>query len=398
MAVSSISRIGTYDTCPLQYKYAYIDHIEVEAKDTIETYLGQTVHEALEKLYRDKRHEKLLSLEEWLAYFNKVWAEQGKDSIIIVNKEYTPDNYRRMGERYLSDYYNRHKPFERGRVLGLETKDMIPLDENGEYQLHIRIDRLVDMGDGLYEVHDYKTSSSLPRPEDLEADTQLAIYAYWVKRRFKDFRRARLVWHFLAFDREMESWKTAEELEKTREKILARVREIEAAQEFLPVVSSLCDWCVYKSICPMWKHGVKIEPLSKNEYLQDPGVKLVDEYVKTKSEYDEFCRAAEEKMDKLKQALIAFCQKEEVSVVFGSESKISIKEQEVVKFPAKNTEEREKLIAALRKIGKWDDVAELDTFALARVLKKKEWSESELNILKNFEILEKIYRLSVAQK
>jgi putative RecB family exonuclease len=398
MAVSSISRIGTYDTCPLQYKYAYIDHIEVEAKDTIETYLGQTVHEALEKLYRDKRHEKLLSLEEWLAYFNKVWAEQWKDSIIIVNKEYTPDNYRRMGERYLSDYYNRHKPFERGRVLGLETKDMIPLDENGEYQLHIRIDRLVDMGDGLYEVHDYKTSSSLPRPEDLEADTQLAIYAYWVKRRFKDFRRARLVWHFLAFDREMESWKTAEELEKTREKILARVREIEAAQEFLPVVSSLCDWCVYKSICPMWKHGVKIEPLSKNEYLQDPGVKLVDEYVKTKSEYDEFCRAAEEKMDKLKQALIAFCQKEEVSVVFGSESKISIKEQEVVKFPAKNTEEREKLIAALRKIGKWDDVAELDTFALARVLKKKEWSESELNILKNFEILEKIYRLSVAQK
>jgi putative RecB family exonuclease len=398
MAVSSISRIGTYDTCPLQYKYAYIDHIEVEAKDTIETYLGQRVHEALEKLYRDKRHEKLLSLEEWLAYFNKVWAEQWKDSIIIVNKEYTPDNYRRMGERYLSDYYNRHKPFERGRVLGLETKDMIPLDENGEYQLHIRIDRLVDMGDGLYEVHDYKTSSSLPRPEDLEADTQLAIYAYWVKRRFKDFRRARLVWHFLAFDREMESWKTAEELEKTREKILARVREIEAAQEFLPVVSSLCDWCVYKSICPMWKHGVKIEPLSKNEYLQDPGVKLVDEYVKTKSEYDEFCRAAEEKMDKLKQALIAFCQKEEVSVVFGSESKISIKEQEVVKFPAKNTEEREKLIAALRKIGKWDDVAELDTFALARVLKKKEWSESELNILKNFEILEKIYRLSVAQK
>jgi putative RecB family exonuclease len=398
MAVSSISRIGTYDTCPLQYKYAYIDHIEVEAKDTIETYLGQRVHEALEKLYRDKRHEKLLSLEEWLAYFNKVWAEQWRDSIIIVKKEYTPDNYRRMGERYLSDYYNRHKPFERGRVLGLETKDVIPLDENGEYQLHIRIDRLVDMGGGLYEVHDYKTSSSLPRPEDLEADTQLAIYAYWVKRRFKDFRRARLVWHFLAFDREMESWKTGEELERTREKILARVREIEAAQEFLPVVSSLCDWCVYKSICPMWKHEVKIEPLSENEYVQDPGVKLVDEYVKTKSEYDEFCRAAEEKMDKLKQALIAFCQKEEVSVVFGSESKISIKEHELVKFPAKNTEEREKLIAALRKIGKWDDVAELDTFALARVLKKKEWSESELDILKNFEILEKIYRLSVAQK
>jgi len=398
MAVFSVSRIGTYGTCPLQYKYAYIDHVEVEAEDTVETFLGQRVHQALEKLYRDKQHEKLLSLEEWLAYFNKIWRQQWKDSIIIVKKEYTPENYRGMGERYLSNYYSRHKPFDRGRVLGLETKDVIPLDENGEYQLHIRIDRLVDMGDGLYEVHDYKTSSSLPRPEDLEADRQLAIYAYWVKRRFKDFRRARLVWHFLAFDREMESWKKAEELEKTREEILARVKEIEAAREFLPVVSGLCDWCVYKSICPMWKHGVEIEPLSENEYLDDPGVKLVDEYVKTKNEYDEFCRVAEEKMDKLKQALIAFCQREEVSVVFGSESKIAVKEQELVKFPAKNTEEREKLIAALRRIGKWDDVAELDTFALARVLKKKEWAEPELEVLKNFEILEKIYRLSVAKK
>jgi putative RecB family exonuclease len=398
MAVFSVSRIGTYGTCPLQYKYAYIDHVEVEAEDTVETFLGQRVHQALEKLYRDKQHEKLLSLEEWLVYFNKIWRQQWKDSIIIVKKEYTPENYRGMGERYLSNYYRRHKPFDRGRVLGLETKDVIPLDENGEYQLHIRIDRLVDMGDGLYEVHDYKTSSSLPRPEDLEADRQLAIYAYWVKRRFKDFRRARLVWHFLAFDREMESWKKAEELEKTREEILARVKEIEAAREFLPVVSGLCDWCVYKSICPMWKHGVEIEPLSENEYLDDPGVKLVDEYVKTKNEYDEFCRVAEEKMDKLKQALIAFCQREEVSVVFGSESKIAVKEQELVKFPAKNTEEREKLIAALRRIGKWDDVAELDTFALARVLKKKEWAEPELEVLKNFEILEKIYRLSVAKK
>ncbi len=398
MAVFSVSRIGTYDTCPLQYKYAYVDCIEVEAKDTIETFLGQRVHEALEKLYRDKRHEKLLSLEEWLAYYDKKWQEHWKDTVIIVKKDYTPENYRQMGKRYLTDYYHRHRPFDRGKVLGLETKDILGLDEKGEYPFHIRIDRLVDMGDGLYEVHDYKTSSGLPKQEALDADRQLAIYALWVKRRFKDFKRARLVWHFLAFDKEMESWKTADELEQVREQFLARVKEIEAAQEFSPVVSSLCDWCVYKPICPMWKHGVETERLPENEYLNDPGVKLVDEYVKTKNQYDSFCRDTEGKMEKLKQALIALCQKEAVSVVFGSENKITVKEQELLKFPPKNTAEREELIASLKRIGKWDEVVELDVNALTRILKKREWSEPELEVLKSFWSQETTYRLSVGKK
>lgn len=123
--------------------------------------------------------------------------------------------------------------------------------------------------------------------------------------------------------------------------------------------------------------------------------------MKTKNEYDEydeFCRGAEEKMEKLKQALIAFCQKEGVSAVFGSENKITVKEQELIKFPAKNTEEREELIAALRRIGKWDEVCDLDTFALSRVLKNQEWEEASLDVLRKFEVLEKTYRLTVGKK
>jgi putative RecB family exonuclease len=398
MTVFSVSRIGAYKTCPLQYKFAYIDRVKVEAEDTAETFLGQRVHEGLEKLYRDKRHEKLLSLEEWLTYYNAIWRQNWKDTIIIVNKEYSPENYRKMGERYLADYYKRHKPFERGRVLGLETKDLLRLDEDGAYQFHIRIDRLLDMGGGVYEIHDYKTSSSLPRQEALDADTQLPAYALWVMRRFGDFKRVRLVWHFLAFDREMESWKTADELENVGREILARIKEIEAATEFSPVVSWLCDWCLYKSICPMWKHEVRSERLSPNEYLNDPGVKLVDEYVRVKNESDESRRLAEEKLEKLKQALVAFCQKEGLATIFGSENKITVKEQEAARFPAKNSGEREKLVDVLKQAGKWQEVSDVDTYALARVLKSRAWDESLLNILKEFAVLEKTYRLSVSRK
>lgn len=394
----SISKIETFDNCPLQYRYQYIDCVEVEAVTTVEAYLGQKVHQALEKLYRDKLHEKSLSLDELLGHFQRLWQEEPAESLIIVKKDYTAENYRRMGERFLTDYYNRYKPFNQGRVLGLETKDLLSLDTQGNYKFHIRIDRLVDRGQGSYEVHDYKTNSSLPRQEELDEDRQLAMYALWVRRRFKDFKNIRLVWHFLAFDKEMESFRTDEQMQQLREEILARIQEIEAAREFPPRLSFLCDWCLYKPICPMWKHGVELEEKSENEYLDDPGVKLVDEYVRTKNEYDEYREEAEKKLEKLKQALVSFCEKEGFSVVFGSEKKITVKEQEAIKFPAKNTEERDKLTAVLKGIGRWEDVSELDTYTLARILKNSEWPEDHLALLRSYQVLEKTSRLTVAKK
>jgi len=394
----SHSKIGSFETCSLQYKYAYIDRIKVEAEDTVETFLGSRVHEALEKLYRDKKFERLMSLEELLAYYNKLWKEEWKDSVVIAKKEYTQENYRKIGERCLSDYYKRHKPFDRGRIIGLETTDFLPLDEEGKYKFHIRIDRLMDVGNGVYEVHDYKTGSSLPKQEELDQDRQLAMYSLWVRQQFKDFKKVRLVWHYVAFDKEMDSYRTEDQLENLRKETLAKINEIESTEEFLANVSWLCDWCLYKGICPMWKHEVQLDEKPENEYLNDPGLKLVDEYVRIKGELDEHRREAEEKLEKLKQALIAFCAKEGVSAVFGSENKITVKQYEYVKFPGKNTEEREELIKVLQSIGKLGKVSDLDVYVLARILKNKEWDEHQLDLLRKFETIEKSHRLSISKK
>ena len=120
--------------------------------------------------------------------------------------------------------------------------------------------------------------------------------------------------------------------------------------------------------------------------------------MRIKEELDEHRREAEDKLDKLREALIAFCEREEVSVVFGFDNKITVKESEYVKLPGKNTEAREELNEVLRGIGKLDDVSELDVHALARVLKSGEWSEEELGLLKEFWEMEKSYRLSVSKK
>lgn len=148
----------------------------------------------------------------------------------------------------------------------------------------------------------------------------------------------------------------------------------------------------------MWKHGEELEEKPENEYLDDPGLKLVEEYARIKGELDGYKKEADEKLGKIREALITFCQREGVSVVFGFENKVLVKEQEYTKFPRKNTKERQELVDALKEIGRFSDVSELDVHALAKVLQKKEWGDEELEVLKKFETTEIGYRLSVSKK
>ncbi len=398
MALFSHSRLETYESCPLQYKYAYIDKVEVEKKDTVEAFLGSRVHEALEKLYRDRLFEKILSLGELLDYYHERWEKEWSEEVIIVRSDYTEENYRKMGERYLREYYQKHHPFDHGRVIGLETQFTLYLDEGKKYGYHVRIDRLMDAGEGVYEIHDYKTGLNLPAQELIDRDRQLAMYALWVKENFKDFRKARLVWHYLAFGKELESFRRAGELEELRQEVLGKIREIETTDNFLPTVSILCDWCLYRGLCPMWKHVSKVETLPENEFLRDPGVKLVDEYVRIKDELDAHRKEAEAKLEKIKEALIEYSKKEEEKVICGSEKKITIRAGENLRFPPKNSEERRILAEILQEHGRLEEVSDLDIYALDRAVRNREWDDELLQSLEKFIQREKSYRLSISKR
>jgi len=403
MPIFSISRIGTFRSCPRQYKFAYIERPQVEYEDSVETFLGSRVHEALEKLYRDKRHERRLSLDELLERFNRAWQDRWSERVLIVRKDYTPENYRLMGERFLSDYYRRYAPFEQGRVVGLETQETVPLDDAGTVHLHVRIDRLVDMGEGLYEVHDYKTSAALPAQADLDQDIQLAAYSLWVRRRFKDFRKVRLVWHYLAFDKELDSWRTDEELEKLRQGLLQEISTIQGATDFPPQESGLCGWCLYRSLCPLWRREAELSSLPESEFRGLDSVKLVDEYVRLKAAADASRREAEETLSRLERALIELCldelEKEKIVVIPGSEDKVAVKEVEQAKWPAKSSEERARLISVLKEGAIWDRVADLDPHALNRVLLSGgDIPETIRGVVSSFRTQEKSYRVTICRK
>ena len=252
MPVYSISRIATFDKCPLKYKFCYIDKIKPEIPTTVEAFMGSRVHDALEKLYREKNLGRVMTLDRLLGYYHSSWEKKWEDSILIVKPGLTADDYRRKGEEQVKDYYARHHPFDEGIIRGLETWERLALDADGEYSFHIRIDRLMEREGGLFEVHDYKCGARLDTQEKLDQDRQLAMYSLWVRERFASCKDVRLVWHFTAHGREMESRRTGEQLAALKSEILDQIRTIEAAEEFPARVSRLCDWCEYKTMCPEW--------------------------------------------------------------------------------------------------------------------------------------------------
>ena len=102
-------------------------------------------------------------------------------------------------------------------------------------------------------------------------------------------------------------------------------------------------------------------------------------------------------LDKLEEALINFSEKEGVDVVFGSKSKVRIKETEQNKFPTKHSKERKRLTQLLKDNGKWDEVVQLDTSALNKIIQEKQWDSELLDILDKYVNLEKSKRLYLSK-
>ena len=173
MTMFSHSRLSTFEQCKLKYKFKYIDKVEAPVQQTVEAFLGSVVHAALEKLYKDLRFEKLNTIEELLEWYNREWKKNWNEKIIIVRNEYTEENYRKMGERFIRDYYRRYYPFKEGKTIALEQKVKIRLDPEGKYIMRGVIDRLSCREDGVYEIHDYKTNFTLPFKEYLKEDLSL---------------------------------------------------------------------------------------------------------------------------------------------------------------------------------------------------------------------------------
>ncbi len=321
MPVYSHSRLSTYEKCPLQYRFRYLDKIKRDTQG-IEAFMGNRVHEALERLYRDLLMAKRISLDELVGAYQRSWRGNYSDKIKIVRTEYTADHYRQVGERSLVDYYQRYEPFDQATTLGLEERVFLALDDTSRYQLQGYVDRLARAGNGVYEIHDYKTSSSLPSDADLRRDRQLTLYQMAIEKRFPDAREIRLVWHYLVFDQELASRRSPEEIEAHRRHTIGLIDAIEEAKAFPPRESALCRWCEYRDICPVQKHLVRVEALPPEAIARDGGAALVDRLAALQAQK----RAAEKEIARVEQAILAYADREGATALRGTDHTLRLRD------------------------------------------------------------------------
>jgi putative RecB family exonuclease len=397
MPTYSHSQLSTYETCPHQYKLAYIDKIEAET-ESIEAFMGSRVHDALEKLYRDlMKVNRLNSLEEILDFYHQSWDKNWRGTVQIIRKEYSAAVYQRQVEKCLTDYYKRYYPFDQGRTLGLEEYIIFPLNGEKDYWIRGYIDRLVLVDRSVLEIHDYKTSGKLPTQGEVDSDRQLAFYQMGVETKWKEIEEVRLIWHYLAFGAEIKSSRTPDHLQQIRQEAFELSQKIEADMQFLPKEGPLCDWCDYQPFCPKRKHLITVENLPPNEYLQEEGANLVNRYVEFREKKKILNEEIDAELAKIEEALFAYGEKEKVESIFGSDHAAKIIVEKKEKYPLKGDPRRRALDELIRKAGKWMEVSDLNPWMIARVIGRGNWPLSLVNKVKEFAISEESRSITVTK-
>jgi putative RecB family exonuclease len=370
MPIYSHSQLSMYQQCPLKYKLCYRDRIKRDVEG-VEAFLGTVVHETLRKCYDDARLTKVNTLDELLAYYENIWQQNWHDAIIITKQDLDQEHYRALGRKLIESYYRRYAPFDADITIATEMMINFQLEDSKKHRLIGYIDRLARTGDDIYEIHDYKTSAHLPTQEDADNDRQLGLYHVGIQKRWPDIKNIRLVWHYLAFDRELFSSRSSEAISKLVTETSLLIDEIEAATDFPPQESGRCEWCEYPDLCPLRKHSYQLETLPVNEYRQEPGVVLVNKYAELKEKASEI----DLEITKVKEAIFDYAREQQVEVIKGSDRKVRVRFDEKLKFPGKNDAGRQELDSTLIEAGKWPEVSQLDTALLARAIEGGQWDK-----------------------
>ncbi|MCD6471197.1 UvrD-helicase domain-containing protein [bacterium] len=174
----SFSQLRAYETCPLQYKYAFVLKIHPRGKFTFS--FGQTMHKTLYRFFqafieRKNRKQKLFSknenknfpitLKELLKIYEEEWIDEWYPDIFYQKK------YKNLGKKILQDFYaktikNPPHPLYLEREFNFKVGNVI---------LKGKIDRIDLVGKNEIENIDYKTGE--PKEKlNWEDKEQLLIY------------------------------------------------------------------------------------------------------------------------------------------------------------------------------------------------------------------------------
>jgi len=250
----SWSALSTFRTCPLKYKFRYVDGIPEESVSAALVF-GTGIHTAVEQHF-----QALLSgdpkpdLDALLFAYRSAWLPHDPDAIQFGSLE-TRASLDALAARMLTAFLSSPAASVQGRVLGVEEEIRGMLVE-GVPDLYGRVDLLTEDADTLV-VTDIKTSRSRWSAEQVEdSGEQLLLYSHLAS---EISPGKKIATRFLVLTKTKEPVveEHAREVNPSAVKrTLAGVERVWRAIEsgvFYPAPSTMnCASCGYRSACRAW--------------------------------------------------------------------------------------------------------------------------------------------------
>ncbi len=252
----SHSKLETFRQCRLKFKFRYIDCLETGIVG-VEAFMGSRVHETLHKLYQDVHREKVSELGQLLEFYQSSWRNNWHERVRIVKRDMTEHQYFDSGAECIRNYYRENKPFNQSKTIALEQRVVFNLDHKGQRRFQGFVDRISSQPGGAYEIHDYKTSRSVPTLRELSDAThkdgvQLSLYQIAVTLEHPEAKSVDLVWHYLSRGVTYRLRRKQRDLTEILRNTAQLIERIESERRFAANKTQLCNWCEFREICPAW--------------------------------------------------------------------------------------------------------------------------------------------------
>lgn len=237
----SYSALQTFHTCPLQYKYAYVDKLPSEQNAMM--HFGTLLHQVMQELYTSTLLP--LSKEELTDIFTSKWKQQWCQGNTTQAKQEFAEAL-----AIIEREWHKREASSAVHTIGLEKSFLFPV--NSSFDIKGRIDRVDKVDDQTLEIIDYKTGRSVPSQADLENNLQLAVYYLAVHALWPAIERTTLTLHYLRPDTTI-SFTPDSSFKAQAESRLHAIVEALKISDFTPQAGNHCVHCSYRHICPLMK-------------------------------------------------------------------------------------------------------------------------------------------------
>ncbi len=242
----SFSRIKCLHQCPLRYRYRYLQGLK-EAFRSIESYLGNAVHDVLEWLYAERHRGREPDESTMLSRLAADWTENFDDTVAIVRIEDSEEMYLKTGREMLIRFFQETFARDRSETVALEQRLSTRLSNAVVFTGYA--DRIGRTEQGRLFVIDYKTSKKEGDGSEFSEGLQAPLYAACVLGDHGE-EEALAGYHYLRHGTTRWQQVDGERAAQLLERFLDLANEAAAAGEFPARPGILCAWCGFNAQCP----------------------------------------------------------------------------------------------------------------------------------------------------